>query len=307
MITKHLALSVLFATWVGMIPGICLAIEPLQVTVSILPQKYLVEKLSGNLVKVSVMVQPGFNPATYEPRPSQMRALVHSKVYFAIGVPFERVWLRKITAVNPKIQVVHTDQSIKKLEMIAHHYKGDEDHKHNDVVYHKASHKRGSLDPHIWLSPPLVKIQARVISEALMMIDPAHKEIYKNNLRKFEIKIGRLDAEIRRIFEDKGLAKEFLVFHPSWGYFAEAYGLHQIPVEIEGKEPSATEMVRLIRYAKEKSIKVIFVQPQFSTKTAETIAREIGAKIVIADPLHEDWMENLLEVAVKLKGAFPKP
>jgi zinc transport system substrate-binding protein len=106
------------------------------------------------------------------------------------------------------------------------------------------------------------------------------------------------------MFEDKAGGTEFFVFHPSWGYFADAYGLKQIPFEIEGKEPGPGEMARLSRYAREKGIKVVFVQPQFSTKSAEAIAREIGGRLIIADPLREDWMKNLREVAAKFRAAL---
>jgi zinc transport system substrate-binding protein len=253
--------------------------DPLQVVVSILPQKYFVGRIAGEFAGISVMVPPGSNPATYEPKPSQMLALRNSKLYFAINVPFERAWLKKIAGVNPGLEIVHTDQLVKKGVMT-------------------------SLDPHIWLSPPLVKLQARVIADALIRADPAREEIYQRNLLIFNRELDQLDAEIRGIFAGSGQATEFLVFHPSWGYFAAAYGLTQIPVEIEGKEPSLTETVKLIKYARAKGIKIIFVQPQFATKSAEAIAREIGARVVIADPLSQDWANNLREVAAKFKAAL---
>jgi zinc transport system substrate-binding protein len=268
--------------------------RPLQVVVSILPQEYFVERIAGNLAGVMVMVPPGSNPATYEPRPTQMRALRHSRIYFAIGVPFEKVWLKKIVGVNPSLEVVHTDQLVEKRRMVAHYHDGGKDRESNVAP----------LDPHIWLSPPLVKQQARVIANALMKADPAHERIYRENLSTFHKELDQLHRKIRGIFEGTGRATEFLVFHPSWGYFAQAYGLTQIPVEVEGKEPSLTEMVRLVKYAKAKGIKVIFVQPQFATKSAEVIAREIDATVVIADPLHKDWAKNLRGVASKFREAL---
>jgi zinc transport system substrate-binding protein len=282
----------------------CRATEPIPVTVSIPPQKYFVERIGGNAVKVSVLVPPGANPATYEPKPSQMKALAVSRIYFAIGVPFERVWLKKITAVNPKIRMLHTDRSIQKLKMASHVDPYGQIYEESSNLSHENSHLEKGLDPHIWLSPALVKKQALVISHALISVDPPHKKFYMENFKAFQADLDRLDAEIRAIFARKGRANEFLVFHPSWGYFAEAYGLKQVPIEVEGKEPHAAEMARLIKLAKEKGIKVIFVQPQFSTKRAEAIAKEIGARIVIADPLREDWIQNLREVAKKFDAAL---
>jgi zinc transport system substrate-binding protein len=286
------------------ISEICRATEPIPVTVSIPPQKYFVERIGGKGVKVSVLVPPGSNPATYEPRPSQMKALALSRMYFSIGVPVERVWLEKITAVNPKILMVRTDQSIQKLKMASHVDPGGENYEEKSVASHESTHPEHGLDPHIWLSPALVKKQARVIRDALLSVDPVHEKVYMEKFEAFQADLDQLDSEIREIFTHKGRANEFLVFHPSWGYFAKAYGLKQVPIEVEGKEPHAAEMARLIKYAKGKGIKVIFVQPQFSTKRAEAIAMEIGARIVVADPLREDWMQNLREVATKFDAAL---
>lgn len=284
--------------------GISHASEPIQVTVSILPQKYFVDRIAGDLTKVSVMVPPGSNPASYEPRPSQMKELVRSKIYFAIGVPFENVWLKKIKRITPMIKIVHTDQSVEKRKMPAHPHPNEEHYEKESLPVHGASPQSIALDPHIWLSPILVKAQALAIADALIKTDPAHKKIYEDNSRTFQIELDRLDAEIREMFRHIKTGSEFFVFHPSWGYFAYAYGLKQVPIEIEGKNPSAAKMGKFVTYAKEKKVKAIFVQPQFSTKSAETIAREVGARVVIADPLCEDWMKNLIEVAEKIRAVI---
>lgn len=303
-ITKSLAFFVLLALISTTVTNISSADESLQVTVSILPQRYFVKKIAKDLVKVSVIVQPGSNPATYEPKPSQMTALINSEIYFAIGVPFERVWLNRFASVNPKMQIIHTDDSIKKRKMIGKHHL---EHEHQAIkpdVNDKGVSKKIVLDPHIWLSPPLVKQQAQTIADALIKVDPSRKRIYEENLWQFQHDLDELDSEIRGILHGKVNQTDFLVFHPSWGYFAEAYGLNQIPVEIEGKEPGATEMASLIKYAKASKINAIFVQPQFPLKNAVTIAREINAQVIIADPLSEDWMKNLREVAKKFAAAL---
>jgi zinc transport system substrate-binding protein len=279
-----------------------LADERIPVFVSIAPQKFFVQQIGKDLVDVQVMVSPGASPATYEPKPSQMAALATSKVYFAIGVPFEDVWLPKIASANPEMKVVHTDRGITRIPMatLAHHEGGSEQRAKDKPVGHTG---HGRLDPHIWLSPPLVKIQARTILAALEEIDPGHKDFYAANFRQFSTAIDRLDTELRQIFAGKqGL--RFMVFHPSWGYFAQAYALIQVPIEIEGKNPKPTQLKDLIEHARENGIRMVFVQPQFSSRSAALVAREIGGQVAFADPLSENWIANLRQVAVKFKTAL---
>ena len=246
--------------------------DNLDVTVSILPQRYFVERIGGDLVDVNVMVLPGESPAAYEPKPDQLRALSTADLYISIGVPFENAWLDRIASANAGMTVVDGAQQISRMG-------GPE-----------------SPDPHIWLSPSLVRVQARTISEALSSADPAHAEAYETNLEVFLRDIDLLDAEIHRTMD--GVEKRrFMVFHPSWGYFARDYGLEMIPIEIGGQEPSAAELAELVSRAREEEIKIIFAQPEFSTRTAETIADEIGGQVLLISPLDEDWMGNLRRVA----------
>jgi zinc transport system substrate-binding protein len=268
--------------------------KKLAVFVSIPPQKYFVQQIGKERVDVQVMVQPGASPATYEPKPGQMVALSKTPIYFAIGVPFEKNWLKKIAAANPNMRVVHTDDGIQKIPMSAHRHEAEQ-HPEKD---HREQH--GEPDPHIWLSPTLVMIQARTIRDALQEIDPAHRSGYAINFKTFASSLADLDAELRKTFADQqGL--QFMVFHPSWGYFAHTYGLKQVAVEIEGKDPKPAQLKKLIEHAKENDIKIIFVQPQFSSKSAKLVAKEIGGQVAVVDPLAQDWSGNLREVARKFK------
>ena len=278
--------------------------------VSIVPQKYFVQQICKNLAQIQVMVQPGASPVTYEPKPKQMAELSKARIYFAIGVPFENFWMKKFITANPKMKLVHTDFGIEKLPMTGHHHH-DEDSEpgqsseHPGQVNHHEldDHDHGGLDPHIWLSPPLVKIQCRTILSAMQEIDPAHHDFYEANYLKFVSEIDQLDSQLRQTFAGRqGL--QFIVFHPAWGYFAHAYGLEQVPIEIEGKDPKPAQLKELIDHARKKGIKVIFVQPQFSDKSARLVAKEIGGQVVFADPLAEDWMSNLMAVAIKFKTAL---
>ncbi len=269
---------------------------PIQTFVSIVPQKYFVEKIGGEHVKVEVMVRPGASPATYEPKPAQMVELSNSKVYFAIGVPFEETWLEKIAAANSAMKVVHTEQGIEKVPMGGYHH-------HGATGSDKNHHEGGRLDPHIWLSPPLVMVQLRTILSTLKELDPGHGQVFEANYQTFVSEIKALDQELKSLLEGKS-GRRFMVFHPAWGYFAGAYGLEQIPVEIEGKDPKPSQLKELIARARKNDIRVIFVQPQFSAKSARQIAREIEGEVVTADPLAADWLSNLREVAAKFKSAL---
>jgi zinc transport system substrate-binding protein len=287
----------LSATFILICSGHARAGKKLAVFVSIPPQKYFLQQIGAQRIDVQVMVQPGASPATYEPRPRQIAAISRTQVYFAIGVPFEKIWLKKIAATNPDMQVVRTDHGISKIPMVANHTES-EHHRQKD---HQDHH--GELDPHIWLSPALVMTQARTILNALVEIDPDHKAVYEANTKVFVSKLAALDADLKNTLAGKQ-DFQFMVFHPSWGYFARSYGLQQVPVEIEGKDPKPAQLKALIEHAKKKHINIIFAQPQFSSRSAKLVAKEIGGQVIFADPLASDWSGNLREVAQKFKAAL---
>lgn len=265
--------------------------DRLSVFVSIVPQRFFVRQIGKELVDVHAMVPPGADPHTYEPKPRQMVSLAAARLYFAIGIEFEAARLKKILSTNPQIKVVHTDEGIQKISMTEGDHHGEDQHDHS------------GFDPHIWLSPPLVMMQARTILNALGEADPVNRSYYEANFKAFMAELVDLDADLKKIFADRqGL--RFMVFHPSWGYFARSYGLVQVPIEIEGKSPKPAQLAGLIENARENNIKIIFVQPQFSSKSAELIAREIGGEVAFVDALAEDWSENLREVADKFEAAL---
>jgi len=285
------ALSILFGIFLFLSVS-CVGLgEALNVTVSILPQKFFVEKIGGDRVKVEVMVPSGAYPASYEPKPAQMVSLKRAKLYFSIGVPFEKAWLPRFRSANPGLRVVDTSEDIETIFMKSRHFHRGE----------KSPHSQN--DPHIWLSPPLVKKQAKTIMEALVKLDPTAKDLYEKNYLGFVDEIEKLDKYLKQLFEGKKGAR-FLVFHPSWGYFARAYGLEQISMEIEGKNPGPMDVERLIRIAREQKIRAVFVQPQVSARSASVIAKAIDGSLVFVDPLAENWEQNLKQVAEKFKAAL---
>lgn len=252
---------------------------------SILPQEYFVEQIGGDRVEVQALVTPGSSPATYEPTPRQMAALSGAKLFFRIGVPFEKVLVPKI-AETKGLRIVDTRQGITRRSM-------------------KARRHKSKNDPHIWLSPRLVKAQARTITDALIEVDPAGQATYENNLAAFIQELDALDAHlIEALAPVKG--KTLMVFHPAWGYFADAYGLKQEPIEVEGKEPSGQQLARMIELAKDEGVRVIFVQPQFSKRSAMRIAEAIGGAVVQINPLARDYLNNLERVAAAVREALQK-
>lgn len=264
--------------------------EKIPVTVSIEPQKYFVERIGGDRVKVNVMVENGVDPHTYEPKPDQMRFLANAKAYFSIGGDLEKAWLPRLLGANNQLKVVDTSQGIEKLPNLGH----DHDHHHENP-----SGESENLDPHIWLSPSRVKQQAKTIYQSLVKLDPKHQAEYQANLNQFIQEIDRLDQAIR---QQLTLVKNrpFMVFHPEWGYFAKDYHLKMIPIEVEGNEPSAAELAEIIQQAKANNIKVIFTQPEFSPKIAQAIAQQINAKVITISAFSPDWLNNLRQVSQTL-------
>jgi len=261
------------------------------VFVSILPQAYFLERIGGSHVDVEVLIGAGQSPHSYEPTPKQMAKLATARAFFSIGVPVEKGILRKIRQSHKQLVIVATQQGI------TYRYLAGHDHEHGEA--HGKGHKsegKKEPDPHIWMAPKLVKIQARNIYEALIRLDPAHKQEYASNLQVFEADLDRVDARIfRSLAPLKG--RKMYVFHPAFGYFADAYGLIQVPIEIEGKEPGARQLSKLIDRAKKDRVKVIFVQPQFSARSAEVVAKAIGGVVVPIDNLDRDYLASLDRIA----------
>ena len=240
-----------------------------KVAVSILPQAYFVERIGGERVSVLVMVPPGASPHTYEPTASQMRELARAQMYVRVHVDFEEAWMPRIAAANKNMLVVDSTSGIE---------------------------LSSDKDPHVWLSPRLVRIQAEHIYEGLAKIDPDGRKVYERNEEAFLRELNALDEEISTILAPVRGGR-FMVLHPAWGYFARDYGLEEVPIEVEGKEPSARELAALVEAAKADRVRVIFVQPQMNPRTAEVLAQQIGARVVTLDPLARDWPANLRAAA----------
>lgn len=262
--------------------------------VSILPQQTFVKAIGGEKVNLSLMVQPGNSPHTYEPKPSQMIDIAKAHLYFAIDVEFEHVWLPRFQNLNPKMQIIDLADNITKMQMQEKHEKEKDEH--------HSEHEHEGEDPHIWTAPENVKIIARNIYNALKKEDPKNTDYYKRNLDIFLASIDETDRQIIHFLSSLEDTRRFMVFHPSWGYFAKAYNLEQIAVEVEGKEPKPKELIHLLQEAKEEKVKAIFTQPEFSDTVAKVIAKELQIPVVKVSPLASNWSENLINIAKAIAG-----
>jgi len=263
----------------------------LQVTVSILPQAYFVERIAEDLITVNVMVGPGEEAHTYEPKPEQMKSLTQSQILFTIGLEYENVWVPRFQDINPGLEIIDSSKGIQRIPLSTDHTHDDNGDPHDEEDF------EGGLDPHVWLSPDNGRIIAENMFLALRELAPQHAEIFQQNYDILVNEIDDLDARIETALGDLE-GRKFMVFHPAWGYFARQYNLEEIPVQVGGQDPSASELAALIKIAEEENIKVIFVQPTFSTANAESIAKEINARVAVIDPLAKDWLSNL-ETAVE--------
>ena len=281
----------------------------LDVFVSVLPLATFVERVGGERVNVQAMVQPGHSPHTYEPTPRQITALADADLYFRVGMPFEDAWLQRIAAANPDMPIVDLREGLALRPLAAHDHAPDEahaahahPHEHSDDP-HEAAHAADTMDAHVWTSPRLVRQMLVTIRDRLSALDPAGADAYAANQAAYDAELAALDAQLTARLA--GLDQRgFLVYHPAWGYFADAYGLVQIPIEYQGKEPGARRLTALIEQARANGARVILVQPQFDQRAAKEVARAIDGRVEAVDPLGTDYAATLLGLADILADAY---
>jgi zinc transport system substrate-binding protein len=259
------------------------------ITVTILPQKTFVEKIAGEDFKINVLVPPGSNPETGNLLPSQLKDISNSEIWFQIGhLGFETTWSEKIGEANKKMKIINHSKGIDLIAVSEEHG----DHVHESGV-----------DPHIWLSPVLVKKMARQILDELTILNPANSNLYKTNYLDFVKEIDLLDIEIRnKLTPFKG--KKIIIFHPSLSYFAREYGLEQHALEREGKEPTPQQLMELVDLARKENIKAIYIQNEFDRDHARVFAEEIKGKVIQIRPLDPAWTDNLREMTTIFADNF---
>ena len=262
------------------------------ISASILPQKYLIDKIILDKYEVNILIPTGASPASYEPSPLQINRLNDSKLYFRIGeIVFEKTWIEKIGAQNPALKIINLSKGISFLESEPHNHSTDEQNKHEgeDHVQHSGK------DPHIWMSPKNMKVIAKNLLESLIETFPEDTQFFQTNYTGLIREIESIDS-IYTESADILRGLNFLIYHPALGYLARDYNMIQHVLEFEGKEPGPAHIARIIDKSMKMNIQYIFVQRQFSIENAKTLAKEINAEIIVIDPLGENWYEQMLEI-----------
>ncbi len=247
------------------------------VAVTIVPEETFVTAVCGDLVEVVTMVPPGNSPENYEPTAELMQKFEKAALYFSIGVPTEEANI---------IPSVGDTTVISLAERVAE-------------VYPDRTFDSGERDPHIWLSPKRVKVMIEVIVDEMSKIDPDNVNTYEENGQAYIEELEDLNAQIESVLIDVQ-SKNFIVYHPAFGYLADDYGLTMYALEEDGKEATAKHLQEMIDLAKEKNIKVIFYQEEIDSSQSQSFAEEIGGKTIQLAPLAEDYINNLKNMAVTM-------
>lgn len=258
------------------------------ITVSIPPFKYFIDAIGGEDFSVNIMVPAGANPHIYEPVPDQISNLRKSVAYVSDGyLGFEMTWLDRFYETNRGMKKLSLSKNIELIKPIGHY---------------DSEHVEGA-DPHYWVSPQCALVMALSIKSLLISLNPGNKEKYELNYINLVKSINDIDKRARKLFSGYQ-NKPFMIFHPTLGYLARDYGLKEIAVENEGKEPNPSSLKELIDIGKAEKIRVIFVQKEYDTKNARAIAAETGAVLETIDPLSENWAASVQQIIDALYKSF---
>jgi len=280
---------------------------PLKIYVSIPPQEWLVQSIGGDRTDTEIVLGKGQDPHMFEPSPRQLVGLSRADIYFTIGMTFEDQIAEKLTAAETGLTIVDMSQAVQKIPMSGNTHDSESAHSHPQHQPHNTAHTgtEETLDPHIWLSPLNLMAMAEIVAQALAEADPENRSFYESNALATKEKLTALQQELSsKLKPFRG--ESFFVYHPSFGYFADAYGLNQHAIELDGKAPSPRQLSRLIADARAEGARVLFVQPQFDPKSARAVAQAIGGTVVPLDPLDSDVYTNLKHMADSIQQAFQK-
>lgn len=280
------AITLLFTACTGQVKKDKTNNKPV-ITVTMEPQRYFAESIAGDKFDIVSMVPKGSSPETYDPIPEQLVSLGDSKAYLRVGyIGFELSWMERLLANTPHLQVFDTSKGI-------------------DLIFeagcnHADHHHEGGVEPHVWSSTNNALIMARNTYKALATLDKENEPYFLARYDSLCHTIQQTDSVIRNILSTPGTSRAFMIYHPALSYFARDYGLHQIPIEEGGKEPSPAHLKALIDACKTENVRVIFVQPEFDRRNAEIIAQQTGTRVVPINPLSYDWGEELITIAEEL-------
>lgn len=255
------------------------------VSVSISPLKYFAGELAGDFLQVNVMVPETSNPATYEPTPKQMSLLARSDAYLGVKpLIFEKTWMPKFKFANKDMKIYDMSKGI-------------------DFINRKAGRQgTKSADPHVWISPQTVETLVKNMRDALLELYPGNEKEIKENYQSLQKVIKQKHQFLKQTFQEREEIS-FLIFHPALGYLARDYGLNQLIIQHQGKEPSPRELRRITEKARKNDVSQVFVQKQFDTRNAETVADELGVELTLINPLAKNWPEEIEKIGRSLGNA----
>lgn len=257
----------------------------LSVFVSVPPLQYLTEQIGDEMVDVESIVPPGHNPVDYDPSPKQLQRFAEADIYIRSGVPFEKIWMSRLEALNPHMLIVDARRNLPVASAADHgHAIGEQE-----------------LDPHVWTSPQNAIAISRYILKALFSVAPQHEARFRLNQQQLEQRLELLHHSIAQLLSPVA-GSTFLVFHPAWGYFAKTYGLQQVAIEYQGKDPGPKQLVSAIETARQQQAGFLLVQQQFSGKTAKIVADELGVEVIRTNPLAYDLVASLEQMAAAIAG-----
>ena len=257
-------------------------------TVTLEPLRYFTEAIAGDNYEVVSMVPKGSSPESYDPTPRQLTTLADSKAFLGIGyIGYETAWHDRLKANAPQVPFFNLSEGVELIKA-EHHHHGHEGHHHVHGV---------GVEPHTWTSPRTAMTIVRGIADALSQIDDAHSALYQQRADSLLQHLQQIDQQLTEQFASDSTNKAFLIYHPSLSYLARDYGLQQLCIEEEGREPSAAHLKELIDRCRRQGVRTIFIQPEFDRKHAEAIAQEIGdVEVVEINPLAYEWEEELMRV-----------
>ncbi|MFA6282549.1 MAG: zinc ABC transporter substrate-binding protein [Desulfurivibrionaceae bacterium] len=290
-LSRFFAIAALFLAITGWAPSALAAptTTKTRIFVTVPPQAYLAERIGGDAVEVHTLVGKGQDPHTFEPTPRQAAALAGASLFFTVDIPFEKQLVAKVAANNRNLRIVDSTRGIVRLPLAEDHHE----------THAKEAHSGNEADPHLWLATDNLRLMADNMAAAMSVAMPEHKEALHRNLASLQREINELDKRLTTTLAPYR-GKTFYVFHPAFGYFAQAYGLKQKGVEIGGKSPTPKQISALIRQAREDRVRTIFVQPQFDSKSGATVAQAINGTVVPIDPLDQEVLRNLAAIAAAI-------
>lgn len=270
--------------------------EVKEISVTIEPQKYFLEKIVGDKYSINCITPSGSNPESFDATPSQMMALGNSVLYFKVGyLPIEDILIERTASNNPNLKIVNCSEGIEIIGEPHIHHEHDDSDEHGE----ECNHGHAAGDPHIWSSVTTARIMTKNMYNTMLLTDSANTDFYTESLNKLNREFSKTDSIIRS-YIDKAPSKSFIIYHPALSYYSKDYGLNQLSIEADGKSPSPMRMKELIDQARAKNVKVVFIQQEFDIKNAETIAKEIGATIVTINLLSYEWHNEMIKIAKAL-------